>query len=51
MDPEEMDEEFCGGIDHEPDVDELQENGDFAHDGESDNYIIEDQHLDGMYEE
>ena len=33
----------------EPDVDEVQENEDFAHDGYFDN--IEDGHLDGMYEE
>lgn len=32
--------------DWEDDVDEIQENEDFAHDN-----IIEDQHLDGMYEE
>ena len=31
--------------------DEFQENNDFAHDDDWDNYIAEDQHLDGMYEE
>lgn len=35
----------------EPDVDEFQENNDFAHDDDFDNYTPEDQHLDGMYEE
>jgi hypothetical protein len=34
--------------DEEPDVDYMQEQNDFAHD---DDYIMEDQHLDGMYEE
>jgi hypothetical protein len=32
----------------EPDVDERQEQNDFAHD---DDFPMEDQHLDGMYEE
>ena len=30
---------------------DLTENEDFAHDNDLDNYIIEDQHLDGMFEE
>lgn len=37
--------------DYEPDVDESQENNDFAHDSDMDNFIIEDQFLDGMHEE
>jgi hypothetical protein len=40
-----QDEEF-DRWDREDDVDEIQENEDFAHDN-----IIEDQFLDGMYEE
>jgi hypothetical protein len=50
---DDRDFDMSEGADFEDDgqPDDLTEHEDFAHDNDWDNYIMEDQHLDGMYEE
>ena len=50
LDEQERGCEWDWDADYEPDVDELKEHQDFAQDDDFHNYI-EDQFLDGMYEE